>query len=233
MSSKRPVHKHYCRLVSCRVYAVRRPHNPEVVGSNPAPATNYSQTLRGLFSYRGATMTLENKLGITDPIVLAHEEERISKAEALGMLFGGLYEFAGKIRTVNLAKGGFRFAPALYLAQALRAVEAMPQGTFDQVAEKYVEMNVAHPFREGNGRSGRIWLDHMLRVELGRTVDWSVIPREDYLLAMERSPVRDVELKALLSDALSDRLDDAALLARSVDASYAYEGYAAYRAGEL
>ena len=201
-------------------------------------------------------MTLENKLGITDPIALAHEEERISKAEALGMyadgtldalkpsslsalvaiherLFGGLYDFAGKIRTVNLAKGGFRFAPALYLAQALRAVEAMPQGTFDQVVEKYVEMNVAHPFREGNGRSGRIWLDHMLRVELGRTVDWSVIPREDYLLAMERSPVRDVELKALLSDALSDRLDDAALLARSVDASYAYEGYAAYRAGEL
>ena len=201
-------------------------------------------------------MTLENKLGITDPIVLAHEEERISKAEALGMyadgtldalkpgslsalvaiherLFGGLYEFAGKIRTVNLAKGGFRFAPALYLAQALRAVEAMPQGTFDQIAEKYVEMNVAHPFREGNGRSGRIWLDHMLRVELGRTVDWSVIPREDYLLAMERSPVRDVELKALLSNALSDRLDDVTLLARSVDASYAYEGYAAYRAGEL
>ena len=164
----------------------RRAHNPEVVGSNPAPATNYSQTLRGLFSYRGAIMTLENKLGITDPIALAHEEERISKAEALGMyadgtlealkpgslsalvaiherLFGGLYDFAGKIRTVNLAKGGFRFAPALYLAQALRAVEAMPQGTFDQVAEKYVEMNVA----------------------------------------------------------------------RSVDVSYAYEGYAAYRAAEL
>ena len=201
-------------------------------------------------------MTLENKLGITDPIVLAHEEERISKVEALGMyadgtldalkpgslsalvaiherLFGGLYDFAGKIRTVNLAKGGFRFAPALYLAQALRAVEAMPQGTFDQIAEKYVEMNVAHPFREGNGRSGRIWLDHMLRVELGRTVDWFVIPREDYLLAMERSPVRDTEIRQLLENALTDQVNDRELYMHSIDASYAYEGYTAFRAEEV
>ena len=201
-------------------------------------------------------MTLENKLGITDPIVLAHEEERISKVEALGMyadgtldalkpgslsalvaiherLFGGLYDFAGKIRTVNLAKSGLRFAPALYLAQALRAVEAMSQGTFDQIAEKYVEMNVAHPFREGNGRSGRIWLDHMLRVELGRTVDWSVIPREDYLLAMERSPVRDTEIRQLLENALTDQVDDRELYMHSIDASYAYEGYTAFRAEEV
>ena len=201
-------------------------------------------------------MALGNKLDITDPVALAHEEERISKAAALAMyadgtlealepgtlaaivaiherLFGGLYDFAGKIRTVNLAKGGFRFASALYLEQALHAVEAMPQRTLDQIVEKYVEMNVAHPFREGNGRSGRIWLDHMLRAELGRTVDWSAIPREDYLLSMERSPVRDTEIKALIAGALSNRLDDVTLLARGIDASYAYEGYAAYRAADL
>lgn len=201
-------------------------------------------------------MALPNKLGITDPVALAHEEERVSKAAALRMyqdgtlealdpgrlatlvaiherLFGDLYDFAGKVRTVNLAKGSFRFAPALYLRQALKAVEAMPQRTFGQIVEKYVEMNVAHPFREGNGRSGRIWLDHMLRAELGRTVDWSAISRDDYLFAMERSPVRDTELRALLAGALSDALDDVTLLARGIDASYAYEGYAAYRAGEL
>ena len=201
-------------------------------------------------------MMLPNKLGITDPVTLAHEEERISKVAALRMyqdgtlealvpgklatlvaiherLFGDLYDFAGRVRTVNLAKGSFRFAPALYLAQALRAVEAMPQHTFGQIVEKYVEMNVAHPFREGNGRSGRIWLDHMMRAELGKTVDWSAISRDDYLFAMERSPVRDTELKALLAGALSDALDDATLLSRGIDASYAYEGYAAYRAEEL
>lgn len=201
-------------------------------------------------------MALQNKLGITDPVELAHEEERISKAVALELyrsgaldalepgtfaalvaihraLFGRIYDFAGEVRTVNLAKGGFRFASALYLASALRAVERMPQDTFDRILEKYVEMNVAHPFREGNGRAGRIWLDHMLRRELGKTVDWSRVGREDYLLAMERSPVRDTEIKALVASALSDRLDDAALLARGIDASYAYEGYAAYRADKL
>ena len=199
---------------------------------------------------------LENKLGIADPVELAHEEERISKREALALyrdgsleslapgafltlstiharLFGQLYDFAGKVRTVNLAKGGFRFASALYLDSALRAIERMPQGTFDEVVEKYVEMNVAHPFREGNGRATRIWLDHMMRYELGQTVDWSRIDREDYLMAMERSPVRDVELKRLLEGALSDRLDDISLLARGIDASYAYEGYAAFRTTEL
>nr|WP_303646612.1 Fic family protein [Tractidigestivibacter montrealensis] len=147
--------------------------------------------------------------------------------------FGDIYDFAGRIRTVNLAKGNFRFASALYLESAIRSIEAMPQGNFDQIVEKYVEMNIAHPFREGNGRSGRIWLDHMFRCELGRTVDWSLIGREDYLLAMERSPERDLEIKALLGQALSDDLHSVALLARSVDASYAYEGYDAYRAEEL
>lgn len=201
-------------------------------------------------------MTLKNKLDITDEIELAHEEERISKLAALALdrdgtldtlvpgtfsafnairvaLFGDIYDFAGRIRTVNLAKGNFRFASALYLESAIRSIEAMPQGNFDQIVEKYVEMNIADPFREGNGRSGRIWLDHMFRCELCRMVDWSRIGREDYLLAMERSPVRDLEIKALLGQALSDDLHSVALLARSVDASYAYEGYDAYRAEEL
>ena len=199
---------------------------------------------------------ITNKLGIADAIELAHVEERVSKAAAMelyrdgtldelepgtfatlstihGRLFGDLYDFAGKVRSVNLSKGGFRFASALYLASAVRAVERMPQGTFDQIVEKYVEMNVAHPFREGNGRAGRIWLDHMTRRELGRTVAWSAIGREDYLLAMERSPVRDTEIKALLKGALSEDLDDLTLLARGIDASYAYEGYATYRAQEV
>lgn len=201
-------------------------------------------------------MTLANKLDISDPVELAHEEERVSKRAALALyrdgsldtlepgtfatlaaiharLFGELYDFAGQVRTVNLAKGGFRFASALYLKSALRAIEGMPQGSFDQIVDKYVEMNVAHPFREGNGRAMRIWLDQLLRKKLGRTVDWSAITREDYLLAMERSPVRDTEIKALLSGALSDRIDDVTLLARGIDASYAYEGYAAYRAERL
>ena len=199
---------------------------------------------------------IENKLGVHDPVTLAHEEERISKAAAFRLyrdgtldalipgsfvalqtiharMFGEIYDFAGKVRTVNLAKGGFRFASALYLDSAIKAVERMPQTTFDEIVEKYVEMNVAHPFREGNGRSGRIWLDHILRAELGKTIDWSSITRDDYLFAMERSPIRDLELKALLRGALSDRLDNASLLARGIDMSYAYEGYAAYRTEDL
>lgn len=201
-------------------------------------------------------MVLDNKLGIADSVLLAHEEERLSKKAALLLycdgtlgrlkpgtfatlsviherLFGNLYDFAGKVRTVNLAKGGFRFASALYLGSALRAIEAMQQDNFDHIVEKYVEMNVAHPFREGNGRATRIWLDHILRCELKMTVDWSTIGREDYLLAMERSPVRDTEIKALLAASLSSKLDDVTLLTRGIDASYAYEGYAAYRAEEL
>ena len=201
-------------------------------------------------------MTLANRLGIEDAIELAHAEERISKRAALSLyrdgtlvalepgsfaalaaihtqLFGELYPFVGQIRTVNLAKGGFRFASALYLRSAIRTIERMPQASFDQIVEKYVEMNVAHPFREGNGRAGRIWLDHILRAEIERTVDWSAIAREDYLLAMERSPIRDTEIKALLRGALRDEFDSVTLLARSIDASYAYEGYSAYRAEEL
>ena len=201
-------------------------------------------------------MTLANRLGITDPVELAHEEERISKAAALSLyqdgtldslepgtfaalstihtlLFGAIYDFAGQVRTVNLAKGSFRFASALYLSSALRAIESMPQASFNQIVEKYVEMNVAHPFREGNGRATRIWLDHILRAELGQTIDWGSISRDDYLLAMERSPVRDTEIKALLESALSPALDDVTLLVRGIDASYAYEGYAAYRSENL
>lgn len=201
-------------------------------------------------------IVLQNKLGITNPVQLAAEEERVTKIAALALyrngtldalapgtfstlaaihaaLFGDLYEFAGKVRNVNLAKGGFRFASALYLESAIKAVERMPQSNLEQIVEKYVEMNVVHPFREGNGRATRIWLDHILRAELAKTVDWSLIDREDYLLAMERSPVRDTEIKALVRGALSDSLDDATLLARGIDASYAYEGYAAYRAEEL
>lgn len=201
-------------------------------------------------------MTLKNKLGITDEIELAHEEERISKLAALRIyrdgtldalapgtfgalkaihvaLFGDIYDFAGKVRTVNLAKGNFRFASALYLESAISSIEAMTQDGFDQIVEKYVEMNIAHPFREGNGRSGRIWLDHIFRRELGLTVDWSRIGRDDYLLAMERSPIRDLEIKMQLKQALSDDLQNVTLLARSVDASYSYEGYDAYRAEDL
>ena len=199
---------------------------------------------------------IQNRLGISDPLVLAREEERISKRAAISLyrsgvltsleagsfttlvtiherLFGELYDFAGKVRTVNLAKGNFRFASALYLESAVKSVEKMPQSSFSEIVEKYVEMNVPHPFREGNGRSMRIWLDHMLRIELHTTVDWSKIDREDYLLAMERSPVRDTEIKALVFDALTDQLEDITLLARGIDASYAYEGYAAYRTAEL
>lgn len=199
---------------------------------------------------------LDNKLNISDAVVLARTEERLSKAAAMRLytdgsldaltpgtlstlqaihraLFGEIYDFADKIRTVNLAKGGFRFASALYLDSVLKTVENMPQTTFEQIVEKYVEMNVAHPFREGNGRSGRIWLDHLMRKNLAKTIDWTLIDREDYLFAMERSPVRDTEIKALLAKALSDKLDDASLLARGIDASYAYEGYTSYHAYEL
>jgi cell filamentation protein len=199
---------------------------------------------------------LQNKLGITHPVELALAEERLSKRAALELyrngtlddlmpgtvsalaeihrrLFDGLYEFAGEIRTVNLSKGGFRFASALYLRSALKAIELMPQEDFDQIGEKYVEMNVAHPFREGNGRSGRIWLDHVMRHELGLTVDWARVAREDYLLAMERSPVRDVEIKVLLKPTLSEAANDRDTFMKGIDASYAYEGYAAYRTEDL
>lgn len=201
-------------------------------------------------------MVLENVLGITDPVELARTEERLSKKRARELfetgaldalapgsvaalraihraLFGNLYAFAGAIRTVDLAKGHFRFASVLYLDAALASIERMPQGTFDEIVEKYVEMNVAHPFREGNGRSGRIWLDGMLKAALGQVVDWSRVDREDYLLAMERSPVRDLELKHLLRGALTDRIDDREVFMKGIDRSYAYEGYAAYETSSL
>jgi cell filamentation protein len=201
-------------------------------------------------------MPLENKLGITDSATLAREEERISKTRAAelfeagildslpagtfvtlcrihGYLFSDIYDFAGKLRTVNLAKGNFRFAPLMYLGAALESIEKMPQSTFDEIVEKYVEMNVAHPFREGNGRATRIWLDHILKTELRLVVDWSLVDKEDYLFAMERSPVRDVEIKRLLKQALTDRIHDRTLYMKGIDHSYRYEGYATYKTEEL
>lgn len=201
-------------------------------------------------------MALENKLGITDSAELAREEERLSKKKALELydtglldrleagtffalaaihkfLFGEIYEFAGKLRTVNLAKGNFRFAPVMYLEAALKNIEAMPQGTFDEVVEKYVEMNAAHPFREGNGRSTRIWLDLLLRKELGQVVDWSKVDKEDYLLAMERSPIKDIEIKFLLKNALTDDIHNRKVYMKGIDASYYYEGYTVYKTEDL
>ena len=201
-------------------------------------------------------MTLENKLGIKSDVELAREEERLTKLRALelydtgllgtfevgtfaglakihGYLFQDDYEFAGAPRTVNISKGNFRFASVMYLASALRAIDKMPQSTFEQIVEKYVEMNVAHPFREGNGRSTRIWLDCILKKEVGVVVDWSLVDREDYLLAMERSPVRDREIKLLLKEALTDAIADRQVFMKGIDASYRYEGYATYSMDEL
>lgn len=199
---------------------------------------------------------LENKLGITNETELAREEERLTKLRALKLydsgllgtfdvgtfkglsqihhcLFQDIYDFAGVLRTVNITKGNFRFAPAMYLRAALDAIDAMPQNTFDQIIEKYVEMNVAHPFREGNGRSTRIWLDCMLRKVIGRAVDWGSVEREDYLFAMERSPVRDTEIKTLLKTALTKDISNRAIFMKGIDASYRFEGYNAYTMDEL
>jgi len=201
-------------------------------------------------------MTLENKLGITDSSELARIEERISKAKALELfetglldtfevgsfaglaqihkyLFGEIYDFAGKMRDVNIAKGSFRFAPVMYLEAALKNISKMPQSNFDEIIEKYVEMNVAHPFREGNGRSARIWLDTILRKEIKQVVDWSKVNKEDYLLAMERSPIKDVEIKVLLRSALTDKINDRELYMKGIDASYHYEGYNVYKTENL
>lgn len=201
-------------------------------------------------------MVLENKLGITYSAELAREEERISKTKALALfesglldtfevgtfkglcsihkyLFEDIYDFAGKLRTVNIAKGNFRFAPVMYLKAALQNIDNMPQSTFDQIIEKYVEMNVAHPFREGNGRSTRIWLDCILRKELQQVIDWSKVDKEDYLLAMERSPIKDVEIKVLLKAALTDKINDRLVYMKGIDASYYYEGYNVYKSEDL
>lgn len=201
-------------------------------------------------------MTLENKLGITDSATLARTEEKLSKEKAVKLfeygildnqkagsfqalaeihkyLFEDIYDFAGKIRTVNIAKGGFRFAPVMYLESSLENIEKMPQNDFDSIVEKYVEMNIAHPFREGNGRSMRIWLDMMFRKELSMAVDWSRIDKEDYLLAMERSPIRDIEIKHLLKNALTADINDRELFMKGIDQSYYYEGYNSYSIDDL
>ena len=201
-------------------------------------------------------MALENKLGLTDSAELARAEEEISKRKALQLfekglleqyevgtfcglsqihryLFEDIYEFAGKLRTVNIAKGSFRFAPVMYLDVALQHISQMPQSTFDEIVEKYVEMNVAHPFREGNGRSTRIWLDAILKKELGMVVDWSKVDKEDYLLAMERSPIKDTEIKFLLKDALTDQVNDREVYMKGIDQSYHYEGYNVFRTEDM
>jgi cell filamentation protein len=201
-------------------------------------------------------MTLENKLGIADSSELARMEEKISKIKAMELfetglldtlevgtfkglsstheyLFGKIYDFAGKVRDVNMAKGNFRFASVMYLEAALANIEKMPQSTFDQIIEKYVEMNVAHPFREGNGRSTRIWLDAILKKELKQVIDWSHVDKEDYLLAMERSPIKDVEIKFLLKSALTDKINDREVYMKGIDASYHYEGYNVFKTENL
>lgn len=198
----------------------------------------------------------ENKLGLTSSAELAREEERISKKKAAMLfenhildnlesgklstlqtihkyLFDEIYDFAGKLRTVNIAKGNFRFAPLMYIESALKNIDEMPQSNFDEIIEKYVEMNIAHPFREGNGRSARIWLDHMLKTEIGKVIDWSKVDKEDYLLAMERSPIRDIEIKYVLKNALTDEIDSREVYMKGIDHSYYYEGYTAFKADEL
>ena len=201
-------------------------------------------------------MVLENKLGLTDSAELAREEERISKKKAVNLfdfailkllsdgtyktlaaihkyLFEDIYDFAGEIRTVNMAKGNFRFAPIMYLQAALENIDKMPQSNFDEIVEKYVEMNIAHPFREGNGRSTRIWLDHILKNGIGKVVDWSKVDKEDYLLAMERSPIKDVEIKVLLKGALTDKINSREIYMKGIDHSYYYESYTTFKAEEL
>ena len=209
-----------------------------------------------MFTGRIRLMTLDNKLNITNSADLAREEERISKKKAAGLfekgilknlapgkfsslqaihryLFEDIYDFAGEVRTVNIAKRDFRFASAMYLAAALENIDRMPNTSFDEIVEKYVEMNIAHPFREGNGRSMRIWLDLMFKSSLGMVIDWSRIDREDYLLAMERSPVRDIEIKHLLKSALTNDTESRDIYMKGIDRSYSYEGYDAFRAGDL
>ena len=201
-------------------------------------------------------MALENKLGLTSSADLAREEERLSKKKAVELyengvldimpagkfstlqaihkyLFEDIYDFAGELHTVNLAKGNFRFAPLMYLEAALANIDKMPQSTYDEIIEKYVEMNIAHPFREGNGRSTRLWLDQMLKAGIGQVVDWSKVDKEDYLLAMERSPIKDVEIKVLLKAALTDDVNSREVFMKGIDHSYYYEGYTTFKAEEL
>ena len=201
-------------------------------------------------------MAPDNKLGLTNPADLVREEERISKKKALLLfdkrildtleagkfsalkaihknLFDEIYDFAGEVRTVNLAKGNFRFAPLMYLEAALDNIDKMPQSTFDEIVEKYVEMNIAHPFREGNGRSTRIWLDLILKKELHKVIDWSRVEKQDYLLTMERSPIKDIEIKHILKAALTDDVDSREVYMKGIDHSYYYEGYTVFKTEEL
>ena len=201
-------------------------------------------------------MALENKLGLTSSADLAREEERISKKKAMELfengildnlpagkfstlqtihkyLFGDIYDFAGELRTVNISKGNFRFAPLMYLESALENIDKMPQSNFDEIVEKYVEMNIAHPFREGNGRSARIWLDHILKNEISKVIDWSKVDKDDYLLAMERSPIKDIEIKHVLKAALTDEINSREVYIKGIDHSYYYEGYATFKTEEL
>lgn len=201
-------------------------------------------------------MVLQNKLGITESVKLAREEERISKIKAIELfnknilvdkksgtfdtlsyihefLFNDIYEFAGKVRVENIVKDNFRFAPVMFLSAALNNIDKMPQNTFEQIIEKYVEMNIAHPFREGNGRSMRLWLDHILKSELGKVVDWNKVDKEDYLLAMKRSPIRDIEIKHVLGIALTSKVDSREVFIKGLDTSYYYEGYATFNSEDL
>ena len=201
-------------------------------------------------------MVITNKLGITDSPTLAREEERISKKSAARLfeqnllnkmssgtwttlqdihkvLFQDIYDFAGELRTVNISKGNFRFVPVMYLSEAVKTIESMPQNSFDEIVEKYVEMNVAHPFREGNGRSMRLWIDHMLCIELQKTIDWSQIDKETYLSAMERSPVNDLEIKTVLAKALTNDINNRALFMKGLDHSYYFEGYQLFKSEDL
>ena len=201
-------------------------------------------------------MALENKLGLTNSASLAREEERISKKKAIELfengildnlpadkfstlqtihkyLFGDIYDFAGELRTVNISKGNFRFAPLMYLESALENIDKMPQSNFDEIVEKYVEMNIAHPFREGNGRSARIWLDHILKNEISKVIDWSKVDKDDYLLAMERSPIKDIEIKHVLKAAQTDEINSREVYMKGIDHSYYYEGYTTFKAEEL
>ena len=201
-------------------------------------------------------MVLKNKLGIKDQLEIAKEEEKITKIKALKLfetgdlnlfevgtfkglaqihkyLFEDIYEFAGKIRTENISKSNFRFASSMYLEEALKQIDKMPQSNFDEIIEKYIEMNIAHPFREGNGRSTRMWLDMILKKEIGKVIDWSKVDKEDYLLAMERSPIKNIEIKFLLKNALTDKIDDREVYMKGIDASYNYEGYSLYNIEDL
>ena len=201
-------------------------------------------------------MALENRLGLTSSADLAREEERISKKKAIELfengildnppagkfstlqtihkyLFGDIYDFAGELRTVNISKGNFRFAPLMYLESALENIDKMPQSNFDEIVEKYVEMNITHPFREGNGRSARIWLDHILKNEISKVIDWSKVDKDDYLLAMERSPIKDIEIKHVLKAAQTDEINSREVYMKGIDHSYYYEGYTTFKAEEL